>query len=640
MPAAGERVRQAVISIQGSRATDNGLQFAAPPRRKQEAKHKKEEQSSSQSTDSEPDAIDQFLALASTASSSALSASSAASSGSSSSNSSTVEQVSSKRNESHGGANKQVEPKENESKEKESKDDSNKVKEKKSTDDSDKVKDPILTSDMVHKCPLFSGLGSSAVAAIANKTTEQVVDIGNVVCKNGSDAREMFFVLSGEVEIRKGGGHVVATVFAGGFFGDIGVLFDGRRTADAVVSMGPCSLAVLTRADLESVVADFGCRDRVLECGQGLVHVRQWFVSRLPLFATCVDEPNFVYKVSHALRVRNAAPGEMLIRKGDEGCEMFFLFEGSVSITNRSGGGAALHLSAPNFFGELALLYSEPRSATVTCRSHCRLYVLDQDVFHSILQEVPNVINIIYSTVQEASNLKEHFIRKIPFFKSRAHDPEFIANVSLALQSESFKPNDFIVRQNAASDGKMFAIAHGHAEVLKVKEAGAAAVSVANLKAGDFFGEVALLLDTPRVASVVARGHCHVYTLSRDAFETLAVVYEDWWRHLISEQGALLKQVKSTGVAISAVATTQTHGLKLPHVQGTSASTMLSVMEPPVEKGNSVPDEKLCCVCRSAAKCMLSLPCSHIATCEDCHGMLKACPICRTAIEKGIKAFL
>jgi len=363
-------------------------------------------------------------------------------------------------------------------------------------------------------------------------------------------------------------------------------------------------------------------------------------VSRLPLFAACVDEPNFLHKVSQGLRVRNAEAGESLIRKGDEGCEMFFLFEGSVSITNRSGGGAAVQLSAPNFFGELALLYSEPRSATVTCRSTCRLYVLDQDVFHSILQEVPNVISMIYSTVQEASNLKEHFICKIPFFKCRAPDPEFIENVCLALQSESFKPNEFIVRQNAASDGKMFAIAHGHAEVLKVKTAGGAAVSVANLKAGDFFGEVALLLDTPRVASVVARGYCHVYTLSRDAFETLAVVYQDWWQSLISEQGALLKQVKSTGVAISSVATTHTHGLKLPHVEGMTASTMLSVMEPTVEQANSVPEERLCCVCRTAAKCMLSLPCSHIATCEQCHDMLKACPICRTTIERGIKAFL
>merc|ERR1712100_879835 len=136
---------------------------------------------------------------------------------------------------------------------------------------------------------------------------------------------------------------------------------------------------------------------------------------------------------------------------------------------------------------------------------------------------------------------------KIPLFKLMAGNEEFVANVSMALESFSAAPGEHLVRQGEASDGRMFAIAHGHAEVLKVKHAGEPASIVATLKAGAFFGEIALLLDTPRLASVVARGHCHAYTLSRDAFETLAVVYNQWWQDLISEQGVLLKQIKESG---------------------------------------------------------------------------------------------
>merc|ERR1712056_134723 len=117
----------------------------------------------------------------------------------------------------------------------------------------------------------------------------------------------------------------------------------------------------------------------------------------------------------------------------------------------------------------------------------------------------------------------------------------------------------------------MFAIAHGYAEILKVTRAGDAPGIVATLKAGDIFGEVAHLLDTPRVASVVACGHCHVYTLSRDAFETLAVVYPSWWKELMSERGGLLKQLKATGIGIDANRTTSTHNLHLPELAGTSA---------------------------------------------------------------------
>jgi len=238
------------------------------------------------------------------------------------------------------------------------------------------------------------------------------------------------------------------------------------------------------------VMANFGCQDRVMECAQALPHVRDWFVARLPLLARCTDEPGFLGKVAQAMQVRSAGQGEVLIREGDKGQEMFFIFEGSVDITKKRNS-VAIQLSAPSHFGELALLYAEPRSATVRCRSECRLYVLEQDALHTILQEFPIAISRIYSTAQEASNLKEHFIQKIPLFESMAHNPEFMANLSMALQSESAAPNEFIVRQGDASDGRMFAIAHGYAEVLKVKTPGGPPVSVATFRAGDFFGEIA-----------------------------------------------------------------------------------------------------------------------------------------------------
>merc|ERR1712070_882626 len=210
-----------------------------------------------------------------------------------------------------------------------------------------------------------------------------------------------------------------------------------------------------------------------------------------------------------------------------------------------------------------------------------------------------------------------------------AHNEEFVANMSMALESMSVIPGEHIVTQGAASDGRMFAIAHGHAEVLKVKQAGEPASIKSTLSAGSFFGEIALLLDTPRLASVVARGHCHVYTLSRDAFETLAVVYENWWRQITAENGLLLKQLKGTGVGIGSDATTKTHGLHIPKVDGKAASAILSASEA-ASQTCSVDPARRCVVCLSREKCVLSVPCGHITACAECHGPLSSCPICRT----------
>jgi CRP-like cAMP-binding protein len=357
----------------------------------------------------------------------------------------------------------------------------------------------------------------------------------------------------------------------------------------------------------------------------------------LPLFTQCAQELDFLRDVAEALEVRTARAGKLIIKEGSDGDEMYFIFEGTVAVTKGQQRNP-VRLSAPTYFGELALLFSEPRSATVVCESNCRFYVLNRAALHQIMQKYPSVITKVYTTAKEVSSLKLHFIRKIPLFTKMREHEEFLANMQLALESSSAAPGEFILRQGDASDGRMFTIAHGHAEIRQVKNAGEPPQRVASIGTGAMFGEVALLLDTPRVASIVAIGHCHLYTLSRDAFETLAVVYPQWWRDLMSERGALLQQLQTTGIEIRAAATTQTHGLNLPQVAGVTASSILAKAEAPA-LAREISNSKLCIVCRCEEKCMLSVPCGHIASCEGCQNSLRECPICRASIEKGIKAF-
>jgi CRP-like cAMP-binding protein len=491
---------------------------------------------------------------------------------------------------------------------------------------------------LISSCPLFAGLQPQALKAIQDEMELQdPMAVGGQIFGPGQNADEMYFVASGAVDIVAENGSRLTDVEVGGFFGEIGVLFAGVRSAGAVVSRGPCQLAVLRRSRLERVCQKCGFRKTLHENGQSLPHVRSWFASRLPLFARCTDEPGFLSDVAEALEVRTARPGQVILDEGADGDEMFFIFEGAVTIVKRQQN-RPLRITAPAYFGELALLFSEPRSATVKCEIECRFYVLGRVALHNIMQKFPRVITNVYTTAQEATNLKVHFIKKIPFFKSMSTNEEFLANMQLALESHSAAPGEFILRQGDVSDGRMFAIAHGHAEIRKIKKAGEPSQRVASISTGAIFGEVALLLDTPRVASVVAIGHCHLYTLSRDAFETLAVVYPGWWRELTSERGSLLKQLQSTGIEINSTATSQTHGLKLPQLAGVTVSSMLSAAEAPVA-ASTVPASKLCVVCRCNEKCILSIPCGHVAACEECHGSLRSCPMCRVGIEKGVKAF-
>lgn len=419
-------------------------------------------------------------------------------------------------------------------------------------------------SQCLSGCPIFSGVPQDALTSMALRVcTTTPFEAGNVVFRSGDVAAEMYFVLEGEVEIRSGGGPPLAVARKGGYFGEIGVLFEGCRQAHAIVSKGACQLAILRRDDLQHLSPEHvNC---ILANCQSLPHVREWFVAKLPIFTSCLSEPDFMKRVASALQVRTARPGEVLVREGDLGDDMFFIFKGAVEISYARGGATFMKI-APDFFGELALLYGEPRSASVGCASQCRLYTLGREAFQSILQDFPNTISRLYTATQEASNLKDHFIRKIPLFQPMAENSEFIANLCTALKSQSFKPGEFLVREGEKRDCKMFAIAYGQAEVRQSKSLETFAVRVGMIGAGDFFGECALLLDEPRAASVIACSHCHVYTLTRDAFETLAVAYEDWWKYLMSERSTLLEKMKLSGTVVSDTMTTHTHGLVLPQL--------------------------------------------------------------------------
>jgi CRP-like cAMP-binding protein len=65
------------------------------------------------------------------------------------------------------------------------------------------------------------------------------------------------------------------------------------------------------------------------------------------------------------------------------------LLEGDVVVRTAAGTVALLHPGG--WFGEMALLYGEPRRATVTATTHVTVIVYDKREFNCMLEVVPSV---------------------------------------------------------------------------------------------------------------------------------------------------------------------------------------------------------------------------------------------------------
>jgi CRP-like cAMP-binding protein len=81
------------------------------------------------------------------------------------------------------------------------------------------------------------------------------------------------------------------------------------------------------------------------------------------------------------------AAGQSIFEIGDEGREMYVVLDGQVdAIVND----IVLETIEPGgIFGELALLNSSPRSASIVARSDCRLLPINKQRFYSLVQEYP-----------------------------------------------------------------------------------------------------------------------------------------------------------------------------------------------------------------------------------------------------------
>ena len=83
----------------------------------------------------------------------------------------------------------------------------------------------------------------------------------------------------------------------------------------------------------------------------------------------------------------NLAAGETLFREGDVGDKMYVLLEGTMDVT--IAGKVVETAEAGALLGEIALIESSPRSATIVAASPCRLAQVDQRRFHFMVQQTP-----------------------------------------------------------------------------------------------------------------------------------------------------------------------------------------------------------------------------------------------------------
>jgi CRP-like cAMP-binding protein len=120
-------------------------------------------------------------------------------------------------------------------------------------------------------------------------------------------------------------------------------------------------------------------------------------LSQVQLFSACSKRD--LAAIARLTEEVDVPAGKILMRQGDPGRECFVIEEGKAKATVR--GKKSRVMGPGECFGEMALLDSAPRSATVVAETDMRLVVLGSREFSTLLKDMPNVARGVLAAVAE-----------------------------------------------------------------------------------------------------------------------------------------------------------------------------------------------------------------------------------------------
>jgi len=134
---------------------------------------------------------------------------------------------------------------------------------------------PEAVSVAIENFDILSRLSPEAIAVLKTHLRARSVSPGEVLIRQNSEARELYFLTAGradvEVRLGSGEGHRLSTIEAGNVFGELALFERSPRTAD-VIARAPGEVLVLDRIGIAALRADQPSvfADLVIAVGQSL----------------------------------------------------------------------------------------------------------------------------------------------------------------------------------------------------------------------------------------------------------------------------------------------------------------------------------------------------------------------------------
>lgn len=240
---------------------------------------------------------------------------------------------------------------------------------------------------------------------------------------------------------------------------------------------------------------------------------RRNMLKRVPLFVTVSDEE--LNNIANHLKQERFPAGEVIIHEGDQGDKFYIIERGKVTVW-RLGEDEVEYkideLGAGQYFGEVALVSNAPRNATVRADTPLTVLTLDYGDFNMCVLRYVNLADEVNENVKYS-----WLLRGMPIFDELS-SPE-LDQLASWLEPESLGGGEVLFNEGDQGD-KFYIVESGEVVISRIIDD--QEVEISRREPGEYFGEIALLQDRPRTATITASIDTHLLSLKSEHFQDLS----------------------------------------------------------------------------------------------------------------------
>jgi cytochrome P450/CRP-like cAMP-binding protein/bacterioferritin-associated ferredoxin len=260
--------------------------------------------------------------------------------------------------------------------------------------------------DMLKKLPLFSSLSAADWQTVLQESVEKKLEGGQVLFVEGDVAEAMYVILSGTlaVYLERDTAINLAELGRGRVVGEQALRPDGsgRRSASVRV-LEPGTAMEIPLPTFQGRILNYESNRRTVEQA-ATEQLYDRMVKSLASFRGLHDSADLAQ-----LSRRTYQPGEVVIQYAAPGDAAYFILSGYALATRPSADGnpeVLARIGPGQCFGELALIESQPRAATVTAEDTLEVLRVESELFLRWHREQPELRDLL-KTLRQMYLLKD-----------------------------------------------------------------------------------------------------------------------------------------------------------------------------------------------------------------------------------------